>query len=99
MKYCLIKYINYLHHFPVPRIIALLCFLLRQDRKIELSKMNGSSTLCSHYYSGLAFYAGTKTIPSMGSVHTQDLGAVSLGSFSNDDGDSIEDVKKAIGLY
>ena len=61
--------------------------------------MNGSSTLCSHYYSGLAFYAGTKTIPSMGSVHTQDLGAVSLGSFSNDDGDSIEDVKKAIGLY
>ena len=31
--------------------------------------------------------------------NTQDLGAVSLGSFSNDDGDSIEDVKKAIGLY
>ena len=61
--------------------------------------MNGSFTLCSHYYSGLAFYAGTKTIPSMASVHTRDLGAVSLGSFSNDDGDSIEDVKKAIGLY
>ena len=59
--------------------------------------MNGSFTLCSHYYSGLAFYADTKTIPC--SVHTPNLGAVSLGSFSNDDGDSIEDVKKAIGLY
>ena len=64
--------------------------------------MNGSFTLCSHYYSGLAFYAGTKTIPSDSFCsHTCkiDLGAVSLGSFSNDDGDSIEDVKKAIGLY
>ena len=54
---------------------------------------------CVHTTIPDSFYAGTKTIPSMASVYTQDLGAVSLGSFSNDDGDSIEDVKKAIGLY